>query len=94
MRTTLLLAAALLSLSACSTARKAVGAVSNLGGLLGNDQPAQAPQTTAAAGEAETAPVAKTIIADDIKRASRGLPRGLEGDAKNILHSGDPVPPR
>ena len=80
-------------LPGCSTARKAVGAVSSIGNLFGGTK--SAAQDEAQAGS-ETSATAGTKItrADDIKEASRRLPGGLVADTRNVLHSGDPIPPR
>jgi hypothetical protein len=98
MRPVLILPLSLLlvaSLGGCSTARQAVGAVSNIGNIFGGTKSGGQDDQAAAQNSAATSGAASTIIrADDIKEASRGLPGGLVGDARHVLHSGDPVQPR
>jgi hypothetical protein len=78
------------SLTACSAARKAVGAISNIG-----SKTEAATNAEASAASDEATSTARGITrADNIGKVSKQLPAGLIGDTKNSLHSGDPIPPQ
>lgn len=77
-------------LAACSTARKAIGIVSDIGSKT---ESASNAQSNAARLEASS--TSRGIIrADDMDKVSKQVPSGLIGDSKNSLHSGDPIPPQ
>jgi hypothetical protein len=77
-------------LTSCSAARKAVGAVSNIGGKTESVTNAEA---SAASAEATSASRGITQ-ANDMGKVSKQVPNGLVGDTKNSLHSGDAIAPQ
>jgi hypothetical protein len=79
----------ILSLAGCSTARKAMGFVTDIGSKADTANP----ETIAANSDASIA--ARGITrADDMKSVSKGKSGGLIGDTQHSLHSGDPIPPQ
>ncbi len=77
-------------LAGCSTARKAMGVISNIGSKT---EPATNAQANAASIEATN--TSRGIIrADDMDKVSKQVPSGLIADSKNSLHSGDPIAPQ
>jgi predicted small secreted protein len=77
-------------LAACTTARKAMGVVSDIG-----SKPESVSNAESNAASLEASSTSRGIIrADDMGKVSKQVPSGLIGDSKNSLYSGDPIPPQ
>jgi hypothetical protein len=77
-------------LTGCSAARKAVGAVSNLG-----SKTEAATNAEASAANAEASSASRGITqATDMGKVAKQVPNGLVSDTKNSLHSGDAIAPQ